>query len=48
MHWYLCEYEYRYRWSDDDDIYLRLENDKGFHNLVYIFYVKHINPASKA
>jgi hypothetical protein len=33
--------------DDDDDVYLRL-NRKGFHNLVYISYVKPINPASKA
>jgi hypothetical protein len=33
---------------DDDDVYLRLQHGKGFHNLVYMSYVKHINPASKA
>ena len=33
---------------DDDDVYLRLQNGKGFHNLVYMSYVKHIYPASKA
>jgi hypothetical protein len=32
----------------DDDVYLRLQHGKGFHNLVYISYVKHVNPASKA
>jgi hypothetical protein len=34
--------------NDDDDVYLRLQHGKGFHNLVCMFYVKHINPASKA
>jgi hypothetical protein len=34
--------------EDDDDVYLRLQHGKGFHNLVYMSYVKHINPASKA
>jgi len=34
--------------DDNDDVYLRLQNGKGFHNLVYISYVKYINPASKA
>jgi hypothetical protein len=34
--------------DDDDDVYLRLQHGKGLHNLVYISYVKHINPASKA
>jgi hypothetical protein len=24
---------------DDDDVYLRLQHGKGFHNLVYISYV---------
>jgi hypothetical protein len=33
--------------DDDDDDYLRLQHGKGFHNLVYMFYVKHTNPASK-
>jgi hypothetical protein len=33
---------------DDDDVYLRLQHGKGFHNLVYMSYVKHIKPASKA
>jgi hypothetical protein len=33
---------------DDDDVYLRLQHGKGFHNLVYMSYIKHINPASKA
>jgi hypothetical protein len=32
----------------EDDVYLRLQHGKGFHNLVYMSYVKHINPASKA
>jgi hypothetical protein len=31
----------------DDDVYLRLQHGKGFHNLVYISYVKHINPAKR-
>jgi hypothetical protein len=34
--------------DDDDDVYLRLQHVKGFHNLVYMSDVKHINPASKA
>jgi hypothetical protein len=34
--------------DDDDDVYLRLQHGKGFHNLVYMSYVKHIDPASKA
>jgi hypothetical protein len=32
----------------DDDVYLRLQHGKGFHKLVYMSYVKHVNPASKA
>jgi hypothetical protein len=31
--------------DDDDDGYLRLQQGKGFNNLVYMSYVKHINPA---
>jgi GTPase SAR1 family protein len=31
--------------DNDDDAYLRLQYGKGFHNLVYMSYVKHINPA---
>jgi hypothetical protein len=34
--------------DDYDDVHLRLQHGKGFHNLVYMSYVKHINPASKA
>jgi hypothetical protein len=34
--------------DDDDDVYLRLQHGRGFHNLVYIPNIKHINPASKA
>jgi hypothetical protein len=34
--------------NDDDDFYLRLQHGKGFHHLIYMSYVKHINPASKA
>jgi hypothetical protein len=34
--------------DDDDDVYLRLQHGKGFHNLVYLSYVKQMNPASKA
>jgi hypothetical protein len=34
--------------DDDDDVYLRLQHGRGFHNLVCISYVKHINPAFKA
>jgi hypothetical protein len=34
--------------DDDGDVYLRLQHGKGFHNLVYMSYAKHINPASKA
>jgi hypothetical protein len=34
--------------DDDDDVYLRLQHGKGFHNLVHMSYVKHIDPASKA
>jgi hypothetical protein len=34
--------------AGDDDVYLRLQRGKGFHNLVYTYYVKYINPASKA
>jgi hypothetical protein len=37
--------------NDDDDnddyVYLRLQHGKGFHNLVYVSYVKHINPSNK-
>jgi hypothetical protein len=33
---------------DDDDVYLRLQHGKGFYNLVYMFYVKHINSSNKA
>jgi hypothetical protein len=28
-------------------VYLRLQHVKGFHNLVYMSYLKHIDPASK-
>jgi hypothetical protein len=31
-------------YSDDDNVYLRLQHGKGFHNLVYMSYIKHINP----
>jgi hypothetical protein len=31
----------------DDDVYLRLQHGKGFHNLVYKSYVKYINPAKR-
>jgi hypothetical protein len=34
--------------DDDDDDYLRLQHGKAFHNLVYMSYVIHINPACKA
>ena len=37
--------------DDDDggDVYLELQQGKEFrHNLVYMSYVKHINPANKA
>jgi hypothetical protein len=34
--------------EDDDDVYFRLQNGKGFYNLVYTSYVKQVNPASKA
>jgi hypothetical protein len=27
----------------DDDVYLRLQHGKGFHDLVYMSYIKHIN-----
>jgi hypothetical protein len=33
--------------DDDDDVYLRLQHGIGFHNLVYMSYVKHINPAKR-
>jgi hypothetical protein len=33
---------------NDDDVYLRLQHGKEFYNLVYMFYVKHINPSNKA
>jgi hypothetical protein len=33
--------------GDDDDVYLRLQHGEGFHNLVYMSYVKHINPAKR-
>jgi hypothetical protein len=37
------------RVSDDDyDVYLRLQPGKGFHNLVNMSYVKHLNPSNKA
>jgi hypothetical protein len=31
--------------DDDDDVYLRLQHGKGFHNLVYMSHVKHMNTA---
>jgi hypothetical protein len=31
-----------------DDVHLRLQYGKRFHNLVYMSYVKHIHPACKA
>jgi hypothetical protein len=34
--------------DDDDDVYLRIQHGKRFHNIVYMSYVKHINPACKA
>jgi hypothetical protein len=34
--------------DNDDDVYLRFQDGKGFHNLVCMSYVKHINPVSKA
>jgi hypothetical protein len=44
--------------DDNDDVYLRLQHGKGlqqglrlqqgFQTLVYMSYIKHINPASKA
>jgi hypothetical protein len=43
-----CFLAYLSRYDDDDDAYLRLQHGKGFHNLAYISYIKHINPASKA
>jgi hypothetical protein len=33
---------------DADDVYFTLKRGKGFHNLVYMSYVKHINQDSKA
>jgi hypothetical protein len=33
---------------DNDDVYLRLQHEEGFHNLVYMSHVKHINQISKA
>jgi hypothetical protein len=33
--------------DDDNDVYLRLQHGKGFHNFVYVSYIKHINLASK-
>jgi phage gp29-like protein len=33
--------------DDDDDVYLRLQHGKEFHNLVYMSYVKHTNPAKR-
>jgi hypothetical protein len=32
---------------DDDDLYLRLQHGNGLHNLVYMSYVKDINPAKR-
>jgi hypothetical protein len=32
------------RVSNDDDVYLRLQHGKGFLNLIYMSYVKNINP----
>jgi hypothetical protein len=32
----------------DDDVYLRLQHGKRFHDLVCMSYVKDINPANKA
>jgi hypothetical protein len=29
-------------------MFTRLQHGKGFHNLVYMSYVEHINPAPKA
>jgi hypothetical protein len=37
-----------YIYDDNDNGYFILQHAKGFHNLVYMSYVKHINPASKA
>jgi hypothetical protein len=34
--------------NDDDDVYLRLQHGKGFHDPVYMSCVKNINPACKA
>jgi hypothetical protein len=46
---YIFKYTYIYTYTyEDDDVYIRLQYGKGFHNLVYMSYVKHINPASKA
>jgi hypothetical protein len=38
----------RYDDDDDDDDYLRLQHGKGFHNVVYMSYVIHMNPSNKA
>jgi hypothetical protein len=29
----------------NDDVYLKLQQGKGFHYLVYVSYIKYINPA---
>jgi hypothetical protein len=34
--------------DDDDDVNSKLQQGKGFHNLVYMSYVKHINSSNKA
>jgi hypothetical protein len=33
--------------DDNDNVYLGLQHGKGFHDLVYVSYVKHINPAKR-
>jgi hypothetical protein len=52
MHIYMYVYVYLYNMykygHDDDDVYLRFQHGKGFHNLVYMSNVEHINSSSKA
>jgi hypothetical protein len=45
---YIYTHVHTYEYHNDDDVYLTLQHGKGFHNLVYMSYVKYINPASMA
>jgi hypothetical protein len=46
VHFHLYVFDlHSHRRIDDDDVYLRLQHGKGFHNLVYMSYVRHIKPS---